>query len=167
MSPKGLKSWCQQSHFLPEALGESWFPCHFQLPGATHSPWLMATSSISKHINRCRHCHISSSESPALLFFFFKIFIFSIIVDLHCSINFYCRAKWSSHVCVCVYTFFSSHYPHHVPSQVTRSCLSYKDASDDIRTTWITQATLPFWRSLIKSKKPILLHEVTCPGSGN
>ena len=40
--------------------------------------------------------------------FFFKIFIFSIIGDLQCSVNFYHRAKWPSHTYI--YTFFFLHY---------------------------------------------------------
>ena len=40
-------------------------------------------------------------------FFFFKIFVFSIIIDLQRPVNFCCTAEWPSHT----YTFFSSHYP--------------------------------------------------------
>ena len=47
----------------------------------------------------------------------FMIFIFSVIVDLWCSVNFYCTAKWFSHIYI--YSF-SSIILHHVPSQVIR-----------------------------------------------
>ena len=54
----------------------------------------------------------------SILFFkYFKIFIFSIVVDLQCSVNFYCTAKWPSHTHTHTHThthahiFFFSHYP--------------------------------------------------------
>ena len=49
---------------------------------------------------------------------FFKIFIFSIIVDLQCSATFYCAAVTQSYIYI--YILFSHIILHHVPSQVTR-----------------------------------------------
>ena len=58
---------------------------------------------------------------------FFKIFIFSLIGDLQCSVNFCCIAKWPSHT----YKYSFSHFIlHHVQSQVTRySSLCYTAGS--------------------------------------
>ena len=41
-----------------------------------------------------------------LLLFLYMIFIFSIIVDLLCSVNFYCTAKWTSHTHTHIYILF-------------------------------------------------------------
>ena len=41
-------------------------------------------------------------------FFFFKILFFSIIVDLQCSVNFYCTAEWPSCTYVCILFLTSS-----------------------------------------------------------
>ena len=38
-------------------------------------------------------------------FFFFMTFIFSIIVDLQCSVNFYCTEKWPSHTYTYIFFF--------------------------------------------------------------
>ena len=40
------------------------------------------------------------------------------IVDLHCSVNFYRTAKWPSHIYIYIY-FYSQIILQHVPSQVT------------------------------------------------
>ena len=42
-------------------------------------------------------------------FFFFNIFVFSIIVDLQCSVSSCHTAEWPS--CTWMYTLFFSHYP--------------------------------------------------------
>ena len=55
-----------------------------------------------------------------LLKYFFMIFIFSIIVDLQCSVNFYPTAQWPSHTYIYTHTHAFSHIIlHHVPSPVT------------------------------------------------
>ena len=39
-------------------------------------------------------------------FFYFTVFIFSIIVDLWCSVHFYCTAEWPSHTYTYILHFF-------------------------------------------------------------
>ena len=55
-------------------------------------------------------------KAPNLEKRFFKIFFFlKIIVDLQCSVNFCCTAKWPSYtyVCVCIYIYTYIHsFPH-------------------------------------------------------
>ena len=61
-------------------------------------------------------------------FFYFIIFIFSIMVDLHCSVNFYYTEMWHSHTYR--HSSFSHIILHHVPSQVTgHSSLCYTAGS--------------------------------------
>ena len=48
---------------------------------------------------------------------FFMMFIFSIRVDLQCSVNFYCTAKGPSYIYIFFFLLIILHY---VPSQVTR-----------------------------------------------
>ena len=70
-----------------------------------------------------------SPEAPSLsIHFFFMIFIFSIIVDLQCSVNFYCTAKWPHHT----YRYSFSHIILH---HVTRySSLCYTAGSHCLST---------------------------------
>ena len=80
----------------------------------------------------------------AILFFLFLKkydFNFSFIVDLQCSVNFYCTSKWPSHIYIYLYIYihiyiyththsFLHIILHHVPSQVTRySSLCYTAGS--------------------------------------
>ena len=71
-----------------------------------------------------------------IYFFFFMIFIFSSIVDLQCSVNFYCTAKWPSqaYVYVYVYILFSSHYPPSCCITTRYSSLCYTTGSHCLPT---------------------------------
>ena len=50
------------------------------------------------------------SPSPLAFLLFFMIFS-PIIVGLQCSVNFYCTAKWPSHIYMYIYIYFFSHFP--------------------------------------------------------
>ena len=80
---------------------------------------------------------------------FFYDFYFSIIVDVQCSVNFYCTAKWPSHtyiyicmyvciyiymcVCVCIYILFLTlcsimfhhKWPNIVPCAIQKYFIAY------------------------------------------
>ena len=65
---------------------------------------------------------------------FLMIFIFYIIVDLQCSVNFYFTEKWPSQIYIYTHTF-SHIILHHVPSQVTGySSLCYTAGSHCLST---------------------------------
>ena len=75
----------------------------------------------------------SSVDGFFFIYFYFLIFIFSIIVNLQYSVNFYYTAKWPSHTYICMYMHiysFSHIIFHHVPSQAIRySFLCYTAGS--------------------------------------
>ena len=65
-------------------------------------------------------------------FFLLVIFIFSIIVGIQCSVDFYCTAKWPSHTYICIILFLilSSIMFHHkwldrVPCAVQQDLIAY------------------------------------------
>ena len=60
----------------------------------------------------------AKEETSYNIVLYFMIFIFSVIVDLQCSVNFYCTAKGPSHAYI--YLSFSPIIRHHVPLQVAR-----------------------------------------------
>ena len=70
--------------------------------------------SHSSDLGRCsynaRFLFFSSSKFAYL--FILMIFIFSIVAVLQCSGNFYCTAKWPTHI----YILFLTLSSHHVPS---------------------------------------------------
>ena len=50
----------------------------------------------------------------------FQDFIYSIMVDLYCSVNFCCTAKLHSHTYIYIYIIFLTLSSYHVLSYVTR-----------------------------------------------
>ena len=89
----------------------NWY-CHYK--NGSHNEGNMWLNSLSFYI-------LFSKLRNLFYFVFLVIFIFSTIVDLQCSVNFYCMAKWPSHIYRYVYIYiymtlyinkvFSSHYP--------------------------------------------------------
>ena len=68
--------------------------------------------------------HLPLHPGPDSLLFFFRFLFFSIIVYLHCSVDFCCTAKWHTHMRTHTYTHSHTHSfsyinLHHVLSQVT------------------------------------------------
>ena len=81
----------------------------------------------------CIHCITINvwvpkySQPSQHLLFYFIFYDFSIIVNLQCSVNYYCTAKWLSHIYI--YSF-SDITLHDIPSQGTRySSLCYTAGS--------------------------------------
>ena len=80
-------------------------------PALGWRPGCACPSHFSKHL-LLAELHASSSSiyvppGPPSYNFFIWFLIFSIKVDLQCSVNFYCTPKWP----IYKYIFFVSHYP--------------------------------------------------------
>ena len=97
------------------------------------------------------HCQYINAEFLAVMYIniiltiffnFLKIFIFSIMVDLQCSVNFCCTEKWPSHTHTHTQMSFYHIILHRIPSQVT----SYSYLCYTTRSHFLSKMALSWWK---------------------